>query len=239
MSNDQFFDGGLKKENTKCLSLNDESDFSDTDSIQSLPEFKDLENIVCGRYLIPKNIPKPEMLVCLHLTEFNELCMELDDKIEDINVPISKFEKRVKKIENHDKCSKDNDNIPSSSSSSSRASKRNRDKKKPISKPPKKITAAEEKKHDELLKELSGLLQNKSRVEAYYANILLKTIYSHSNPTKALVSIRNLLEHDKSTIHSLTLHLDHFSYIDSGLDDEDDDDTDSDEGSSSFSSSSF
>ena len=238
---DTFFDGKLKKDekNERYIIGTDddgEDEFSDADSIQSLPELCDLEEIVCARYMLPKNIPKPEMLVCLHLTEFNELSMELDEKIEAINDPIAKFEKRVKKIENYEKYTANN---PHPASSSRAATRRNNKKKtsKLLSSSPTPLTEKERKTHDGLLKELGFLLQKKSRIESYYAHILLKTIKSHKNPTKALISIQNLLEHDKSTIHSLTLHLDHFAYIDSGLEDCSDSGEESE--SSSFSSSSF
>lgn len=233
-----FFDGQLSKgDNASVGTNNDEEVYSDADSVQSLPEFRDLEETVCARYMMPKDIPKPEMLVCLHLTEFNELCMELDEKIEVINDPICRFEKRVKKIENYEKYSNANVEETSSSSSSSRAQKRNKKKKNKsnnlLSTPPTPLTEKEKSTQDKLLKELSVLLQKKSRIESYYSHILLKTIKSHPQPTKALISIQNLLEHDKSTIHSLTLHLDHFAYIDSGLDEGD---SSGDESGSSFSS---
>jgi hypothetical protein len=216
-----FFDGKLGKSDRDSVATceDDDDEFSDTGSVQSLPELCDLEEVVCSRYMLPKDIPKQEMLVCLHLTEFNEMCMELDEKIEAINEPISRFEKRLKKIENYEKYNANNSNT--AASSSSRAQKRKKGKNKNIgllSTPPTPLTDKEKGVQDGLLKELSVLLQKKSRIESYYSNILLKIIKSHPNPTKALLSIQNLLEHDKSTIHSLTLHLDHFAYIDSGLD---------------------
>ena len=243
-----FFDGNLRKSDRDELTSvgtceeDEDDDYSDADSVQSLPELCDLEEAVCARYMLPKNIPKPEMLVCLHLTEFNELCMELEEKIEVINDPINKFEKRLKKIENYEKYNNNNNNNNSGggASSSSRAQKRKNGGKKNknksmLSTPPTPLTEQEKSVQEKLLKELAVLLQKKSRIESYYAHILLKTIKSHPNPTKALLSIQNLLEHDKSTIHSLTLHLDHFAYIDSGLDEGD---SSGDESGSSFSSSS-
>jgi hypothetical protein len=238
-STERFFDGKLNKDDRDNLSVGgEEEEYSDTESIQSLPELCDLEEVVCARYMLPKDIPKPEMLVCLHLTEFNEMCMELEDKIEAINDPISRFEKKMKKIENYER-SREGEQT-SSSSSSSRAAKRkktknNKNKNKLLSTPPTPLTQKERDNQERLLKELSLLLQKKSRIESYYSHILLKTIKSHPNPTKALLSIQKLLEHDKATIHSLTMHLDHFAYIDSGLDDGD---TGDDESGSSFSSSS-
>lgn len=249
-----FFDGTLRKsDRDELVSVgtceeDEDEDFSDADSVQSLPELCDLEEAVCARYMMPKDIPKPEMLVCLHLTEFNELCMELDEKIEVINEPINKFEKRLKKIENYERYTATNNNNNNNSTisgaaSSSRAQKRkngggkkNKNKNNNLfSTPPTPLTEQEKSVQEKLLKELSVLLQKKSRIESYYSHILLKTIKSHPNPTKALLSIQNLLEHDKSTIHSLTLHLDHFAYIDSGLDEGD---SSGDESGSSFSSSS-
>ena len=242
MSNEKsFFDGKLRKKDDR---MNDNAsvgtaggdDYSDADSVQSLPELCDLEEVVCARYMMPKDIPKPEMLVCLHLTEFNELCMELEEKIEAINDPISKFEKRVKKLENYEKYSGNNNEGVATFSRAQKRKNNNRKNKNNnlLSTPPTPLTEREKSTHDKLLKKLSILLQKKSRIESYYSHILLKTIKSHPNPTKALISIQNLLEHDKSTIHSLTLHLDHFAYIDSGLDEGDS----GDESGSSFSSSS-
>ena len=219
-----FFDGHLlrKSDQDELVSVgtceeNEDDDYSDVDSVQSLPELCDLEETVCARYMIPKDIPKPEMLVCLHLTEFNELCMELDEQIEVINEPINKFEKRLKKIENYEKYTAavtNNNSNTGGGASSSRAQKRknggggkkNKNKNNNLfSTPPTPLTEQEKSVQEKLLKELSVLLQKKSRIESYYSHILLKTIKSHPNPTKALLSIQNLLEHDKSTIHSLTL----------------------------------
>ena len=234
-----FFDGQLSKGDNASVGTDNgcDDDFSDTDSVQSLPELRDLEETVCARYMMPKDIPKPEMLVCLHLTEFNDLCMELEEKIEVINDPISRFEKRVKKLENYEKYSANNDVATSSSSRAQKRKTNNKKNKKNnlLSTPPTPLTERERATQDKLLKELGLLLQKKSRIESYYSHILLKTIKSHPNPTKALISIQNLLEHDKATIHSLTLHLDHFAYIDSGLDEGD---SSGDESGSSFSSSS-
>lgn len=224
-----FFDGKIKKDDNEF----EEEDeiFSDDGSVQSLPEMCDLEDIICNRYMLPKNIPKPEMLVCLHLSEFNELMLDLEDKIESVNEPILKFEKRVKKIENYEKYY-NNNQTPSSSRQQQKGKGKNRNKPL-LSAAPKALSEKEKETHDKLLKDLAILLQKKSRIESYYSFILLKTIQSHPNPTKALTSIQKLLEHDKSTIHSLTLHLDHFAYIDSGLD-ECDSDEDSESSLSSF-----
>jgi hypothetical protein len=217
-----FYDGKLEEEEVAHLSDddddNDEGNDSDRGSIQSLPELCDLEDVVCSRYMIPKNTPTPkeEMLVCLHLSEFNEIMMELEDSIDAINEPISRHEKRFKRYENYERIQQQQQQ--QQPESTSRAAKRKKKKKSPMV-PPTPITDKDRATHEKLLKQLAILLQKKSRIENYYSTILLKTIDAHPKPTKALSSIRSLLERDKNTIHSIMLHLDHFAYIDSELED--------------------
>ena len=170
MSNEKsFFDGKLRKSYDKMndnasvgTECGDDDEYSDAGSIQSLPELCNLEEAVCARYMMPKDIPKPEMLVCLHLTEFNELCMELEEKIEVINDPISKFEKRVKKLENYEKYSANNSDVATSSRAQKRKNNNRKNKNNNLlSTPPTPLTAKEKSTQDKLLKELGILLQKK------------------------------------------------------------------------------
>lgn len=190
----------------KKLSKNDGSDSeseSDTDSegsIQSLPELHTLEEVVLNRYtkFHPKDlIPSEEKLVALFLREFNDSFCDLEndyeDEQEEVDIIIEENQQQLKKMKKKKKNTKVN-NIK------------------------KKIKDLEKKQKDEK----QEFLKKKDALEKYYCLICINAIKRHPDPPGELTSILNLLEKNASTLHAICLHLNHFSYIDSDLEEDSD-----------------
>ena len=179
----------------------DSSDSELEGSTVSLPEFQDLEEVVFERYKSyhPKDlIPSEEKLVALFLREFNDAFCELETEYEDdedeVNIIIEDYQRDLKNLKKKKKYIK-------------------------IKNVKKKLETLQEKqkiKKQEFLKK-------KDELEKYYCFVCINTIKCHPEPPSELSSILNLLQKNASTLHAICLHLNHFSYIDSDLDDDSDD----------------
>ena len=212
----------LDNVSSETSSSSDDSDYDDSGSdisYQSMPEMRDLETFVMKRYTSyhPKDIiPTEEKLVALALREFNDHFYEEEETYEDENdVLQQEIQEKMTII-----------NSSSSSSSSKKKKKSNTNK--------------QHKKEKERVKELKALqerlkgefLQKKDQLEKYYSQMVLYAINDHVAPPEELVSIKKLLLKNPSTLHAIIIHLNHFSYIDSDLEEDSDEelpDMDSDD----------
>jgi hypothetical protein len=177
------------------------SDDSCDGSVKSLPEFQDLEEVVFGRYkkYHPKDlIPSEEKLVALFLREFNDAFCDLEneyeDDQEDSEIMMEEYQRQLKTLKKKKK------NV----------------KVKNIKTKMEILRVDKKEKKQEFLKK-------KDELEKYYCLVCVNAIKRHPEPPGELSSILNLLEKNASTLHAICLHLNHFAYIDSELDDDSDD----------------
>lgn len=220
----------LKTQNQHASPLGSDSElesegsfFEGEGSVCSMPEMKDLKNVVFGRYETyhPKSlIADEEKLITLYLREFNNAFCDLEEEFEDeednISMQILDLQEDLKGLSKR-KMRKRGTNIKSY------------EKKK--------------KKEIELLEENQKqmkriFLKKKDALEKFYCQMCKNAIEQHPEPPPELTSILKLLDKNASCLHAICLHLSHFSYIDSELEEgsedelasmDGDDDSDSEE----------
>ena len=202
---DSFLFNGLSDDDDDGSSLSFDTDSGlDSElegSVKSLPELQDLEEVVFERYkkYHPKDlIPSEEKLVALFLREFNDAFCDLEndyeDEQEETDIIIEEYQGQLKKLKKKKK------NIR-------------------VKNVKKKIETLQKKQKDEK----QEFLKKKDDLEKYYCLICINAIKSHPDPPGELSSILKLLEKNAGTLHAICLHLNHFSYIDSELDEDSDD----------------
>ena len=185
-----------------------ESEYDDSGSdvsVQSMPEMQDLETCVMKRYTTyhPKDmIPVEEKMVALSLREFNDHFYDEEEQYEDEN---DELQREI------------NEKMEIINAASSYTSKR---KKKSTKHKKEKERVKHLKEMQERLKK--EFLHKKDQLERYYSKMCLYSIDEHVDPPGELVSIKNLLKKNPSTLHAIIIHLNHFSYIDSDLEEESD-----------------
>ena len=199
-----------QQENTSSLNsdddsddCNEEEDFSDDEgSVCSMPEIQDLQRVVFSRYekYHPKSlIPDEEKLITLYLREFNDAFCDLEEEFEEEEDEIS-----------HELLDLRED------LKGPRRKKKGASKKSTINyikKKKEEITFLERKQKESK----RNFLKKKDELERFYSQMCTNAIQQHPNPPSELTSILTLLEKNASTLHAICLHLSHFSYIDSEL----------------------
>ncbi len=163
-------------------------------SVQSMPEMQDLETFVMKRYTTyhPKDM------------------IPLEEKL----VALSLREFNDHFYEEEEEYEDENDVLQKEIDAKMEGSK-------------KKKKGAKHKKDVKHLKELQErlkkeFLHKKDQLEKYYSQMCLYAIYDHVDPPDELVSIRKLLKKNPCTLHAIIIHLNHFSYIDSDLEEDSD-----------------
>lgn len=171
----------------------------DEGSVCSMPELQDLQGVVFSRYekYHPKSlIPDEEKLVTLYLTEFNNAFCDLEEDFEEEEDEISHELLELREELKNLKKKKRGGNY---------AKKKKQE-----------IKLLEENQRE--IKKV--FLKQKDELERFYCQMCINAIQQHPEVPSELTSILTLLEKNASCLHAICLHLSHFSYIDSDLEED-------------------